>query len=87
MAPRPGLLSLLGERRDESRPARGAERTAPTLVREEKTVTIKVTNAPSAAERPARPAAAAAPAQPASRADRDEADLLEIPAFLRRQAN
>jgi cell division protein FtsZ len=85
VAPRPGLLSLLGERREESRSARGAERTPPSLVREEKSVTIKVTGAPSAAEKPARPAAA--PAQPVSRAERDEADLLEIPAFLRRQAN
>ena len=85
VAPRPGLLSLLGERRDDSRPARSAERTPPSLVREEKTVTIKVTNTASTPEKPARPAAA--PAQPASRADRDEADLLEIPAFLRRQAN
>jgi cell division protein FtsZ len=85
VAPRPGLLSLLGERREEARPAaRGAERTPPTLVREEKSVTIKVTGAPSAAERPAaRPAAP----QPATRGERDEVDLLEIPAFLRRQAN
>ena len=85
VAPRPGLLSLLGERRDDSRPARGAERTAPSLAREEKSVTIKVTGAPNVSEKPARPAAA--PAQPTSRAERDEADLLEIPAFLRRQAN
>jgi cell division protein FtsZ len=50
--------------------------------RDDKPVSIKVANTPSAPEKPARPAP-----QPAPRADRDEADLLEIPAFLRRQAN
>jgi cell division protein FtsZ len=41
-----------------------------------------VANTVPAQEKPARPAP-----QPAPRVEREESDLLEIPAFLRRQAN